>query len=290
MAYKRQWLRPLKILESYVLGALGVQGIEDGTYQLYWAVIEGNVRGRHQGKELDAAEREHLRTKKWSDDPNEHWELPADIELSVEDAERIWRSREIDPADEIAVYGMSQGSLIISAETALLNLRVQLRRLETRQRTADGSVNTYQTEFESRWEKHLHEAKTYLAHIAEPNRRDPLLDELRALEAKCTELGALSDSQQAGPAQSSLNDNRPEPAPGPRFSKAKLRKWYEQRVKDHAKDEKPPSREDDCAAALAKFRGGVPRDAVRALRRELAPVKWKKGGHPKTCGRKPGGK
>ena len=289
MAYKRQWLRPLKLLEHVIEWAPSVRGVEDAEYQLYWAVIEGNVRARLEGKDLDAATRERLRTTRWSDDPNEHWELPADIELSVEDAERIWRSHEIDPADEIAIYGMSQGSLIISAETALLNLRVLLRRLETRQRTADGSANTFRVDFESRWEKHLHEAKTYLAHMAEPNRRDPLLDELRVLEEKCTELGAMSASKWAGSAQSNLNDNRPEPAPGRRFSKAKLRKWYEQRVKDHAKDEKPPSREDDCAAARAKFGGGVPRDAVRVLRRDLAPVKWKKGGRPKTGGRKPGG-
>ncbi len=44
------------------------------------------------------------------------------------------------------------------------------------------------------------------------------------------------------------------------------------------------------AAAREEFGDGMPRDPVRALRQDLAPVEWKRGGAPKTGGRKHGGK
>ena len=78
---------------------------------------------------------------------------------------------------------------------------------------------------------------------------------------------------------------KPEPAPDRRFSEAAVRNWYEQYVKDHADDERPPSRDDDLAAVRKEYGDGVPRDTMRALRRDLAPAKWKKAGPPKTGGR-----
>jgi hypothetical protein len=86
--YKRQWLRPLKLREYYVDPF--VRDVRDAEYQLYWAVVEGNIRARHKGKTMTREEAYMLREKRWSDAEGGSYQLPADIELSVEDAERIW--------------------------------------------------------------------------------------------------------------------------------------------------------------------------------------------------------
>jgi hypothetical protein len=165
MAYKRRWLRPGKVLDYYVLEAPGVRTYKDASYQLYWAVIEGNVRARHKGNDLKLDDLDRLRAKKWSDDPDDSYALPFDIELSVEDVERIWNDDDIDPADRVAVHGMSEGQLILSTETALLNLSTLLNRLQVRRRGSEDSAAQFKAEFEQRWKRHFHEATTYIPHV-----------------------------------------------------------------------------------------------------------------------------
>ena len=186
MAYKRQWLRPSK-LHDYVVGwAPSIRTVKDAEYQLYWAVIEGRVRARHKGKNLDADMLERLRARKWSDDPNDLYGLPPDIELSVEDAEEIWGNEDVglDPADRIAIYGISQAGAVLSMETALLNLSVLLNRLNTRLRALDESAMKFKPVFEERWTKHHHEAKTYLAHMTDSERRENFSNQLAVIEAR----------------------------------------------------------------------------------------------------------
>jgi hypothetical protein len=76
----------------------------------------------------------------------------------------------------------------------------------------------------------------------------------------------------------------PEPAPEPlqpeaaaMVTKAKLEGWYIDRVKSWPADRPPPSREQDCADARARF-PKVARKRLRELRRDHAPESWHQGG------------
>jgi hypothetical protein len=86
--YTRQWLRPMKLREYYV--DLFVPNVRDAEHQLYWAVVEGNIRARHSGHLLTPEEAYALREKRWSLVEGDLYALPPDLELSVEDAKRIW--------------------------------------------------------------------------------------------------------------------------------------------------------------------------------------------------------
>jgi hypothetical protein len=96
--YARQWLRPLKLREYYIDPF--VPDVRDAEYQLYWSVVEGNVRARHKGRLLTQDEAYALREKHWSDAEDDPYALPFDIELSVEDAERVWGSSQLPPLPE----------------------------------------------------------------------------------------------------------------------------------------------------------------------------------------------
>jgi hypothetical protein len=86
--YTRQWLRPMKLRESYI--DQFVSDVRDAEYQLYWAVVDGNIRARHGGRLLTPEEAYALREKSWSSVEGDLYALPPDIELSVEDAKHIW--------------------------------------------------------------------------------------------------------------------------------------------------------------------------------------------------------
>jgi hypothetical protein len=76
----------MKLREYYV--DQFVSNVRDAEHQLYWAVVEGNIRARHSGRLLTPEEAYALREKRWS--PVDLYALPPDLELSVEDAKRIW--------------------------------------------------------------------------------------------------------------------------------------------------------------------------------------------------------
>jgi hypothetical protein len=86
--YTRQWLRPMKLREYYV--DQFVTDVRDAEYQLYWAVVDGNIRARHGGRLLTIEERYALRNTSWSSVKGDLYALPPDLELSVEDAKHIW--------------------------------------------------------------------------------------------------------------------------------------------------------------------------------------------------------
>jgi hypothetical protein len=75
----RRWLRQLKI-EEYFMDHL-FDHPNDTSCNLYWAVIEGRIRCRHNGRVLTAEEAASLRNKNWG----HRWALPSDIEISVDD-------------------------------------------------------------------------------------------------------------------------------------------------------------------------------------------------------------
>ncbi len=63
------------------------------------------------------------------------------------------------------------------------------------------------------------------------------------------------------------------------FSGGKLRKWYaEEWVPKNKADEAIPSREQELKAAKQACGDGVTRQAIRTLRKELAPESWRKRG------------
>lgn len=84
----RRWLRQLKI-EEYYMDHL-FDHPNETSYNLYWAVIEGRIRCRHNGRVLTAEEAASLRSKDWG----HRWALPPDIEISVDDVEEEFETGE----------------------------------------------------------------------------------------------------------------------------------------------------------------------------------------------------
>jgi hypothetical protein len=78
----------MKLREYYV--DQFVSNVKDAEYQLYWAVVDGNIRARHGGRLLTPEEVYALRNKSWSSVEGDLYALPPDLELSVEDAKHIW--------------------------------------------------------------------------------------------------------------------------------------------------------------------------------------------------------
>ena len=74
------------------------------------------------------------------------------------------------------------------------------------------------------------------------------------------------------------------PAPGtdqetkPVFNPARCWSWFRLRIDGWPKDKPPPSSAECLAAARAHFAGHIPRDAFRAIRREVVPPEWQKPG------------
>ncbi len=66
------------------------------------------------------------------------------------------------------------------------------------------------------------------------------------------------------------------------YSDQALRTWYKKMVAENLEAGKIPTREDDWKAAKNAVSENVPRDAVRALRNELAPKTWTAQGRRKS--------
>jgi hypothetical protein len=84
-----------------------------------------------------------------------------------------------------------------------------------------------------------------------------------------------------------VTDQFDSPSPNNRvagsFSTAKLTAWYKTWIDDNTKRGATPSITDDWAAAKAALGDDVPRDAVRAARRESAPLGWQQRGRRKSA-------
>lgn len=66
-----------------------------------------------------------------------------------------------------------------------------------------------------------------------------------------------------------------------RFAASSLRTWYRHYVEKAQRSGAMPSRDDDWAAAKAEFGTNIPREALRAIRREIAPPQWRRFGRRK---------
>ena len=80
------WLRPLKIIEYYLDWM--DPDLAETTKELYLAVINGEVRARLNGHILGPEW--FKRVSKLKNDPAYPFELPPDLELSVDDVKRNW--------------------------------------------------------------------------------------------------------------------------------------------------------------------------------------------------------
>ena len=76
----------------------------------------------------------------------------------------------------------------------------------------------------------------------------------------------------------------PKPPPVPRaVSQAKRENWYHNWIDENRRRGTIPSRDEDWAAAKREFGEAVTREAVRDLRRRLAPSDWRDQGRRKSA-------
>src|SRR5262245_12315203 len=88
-APKSEWLSPRKILEYYVQCAF--PDVAEAEKDLHIALITGEVRARFQGEIIGPELRGQIARTVYED--GNPAALPPDIQISVEDAERVWLHR-----------------------------------------------------------------------------------------------------------------------------------------------------------------------------------------------------
>lgn len=91
-------------------------------------------------------------------------------------------------------------------------------------------------------------------------------------EAWCLRHNCEGGSVVAGPHTSG---HKPELAAQPQYSEAQARRWYLARIEKWPQDQLPPSRDSDRSAARKM---GYPVSLVDELRKDLAPLTWKRRG------------
>ena len=84
-----EWLSPRKILETYVQPAFS--DFAEAEKELRIAVISGQVRARYRGETIGPEIRAQIARSVY--DSKNPAALPPDIEILVEDAERVWCRR-----------------------------------------------------------------------------------------------------------------------------------------------------------------------------------------------------
>ena len=156
--YRKKWLRSGKVLDYYIDGGPWAATFQDAEYQIYNAVMDGEIRARIDGKPFD--DFQELRKKKWSD--SSLYALPFDLELNLEDVERIWDWSKYDLADLLARRVVSPASAEMRMETNNLNLRVLLERVRVRLSAMHLAAALEETEFEKRWTGLVREQNLYI--------------------------------------------------------------------------------------------------------------------------------
>ena len=79
-----EWTSPRKVMDYYMDQSDGIEACQK---RLYLAVIKGEVRARLKGRVLGPEWLKQIAAMKFDDNP---FTLPPDLELSVEDAKRLW--------------------------------------------------------------------------------------------------------------------------------------------------------------------------------------------------------
>lgn len=122
----------------------------DGTNswrQLYRAVRDGEVRCRLNRKPIN--DPTEITESIWTE--NRWGAVGIFIEVRVEDVRRIWNRDDYDIAELVAHKLVGPDAASIMIETAIANLLVLHRRLETRLKVMPLAEALVETEFESRW-------------------------------------------------------------------------------------------------------------------------------------------
>jgi hypothetical protein len=86
------WLSATKLREYYADFLFPNDG-EDPQHEIYKGVISGAIRVRSQGRIFTKEEAAALGRRRWSDDENDPYALPADVGLSLDDALELWKDR-----------------------------------------------------------------------------------------------------------------------------------------------------------------------------------------------------
>lgn len=152
--FRNRWMRAGRAIER-ILGGPWDAGESNADYQLYHAVISGEVRARIDG--VLFTDFKYLKSRKWSND--NIWALPADLELNLDDIDRIWNWDTYDTADLIATNRIDSLTAQHQAEVALLNLDTLLKRVFARLPAISLEQALKETNFEENWEKFDREYK-----------------------------------------------------------------------------------------------------------------------------------
>jgi hypothetical protein len=172
--YQKKWLRAGKVIEYYIDGGPWARSYRDAEYQLYNAVMDGEIRVRIDGKPF--TELDELRKKKWS--PDSLYALPLDVELNLEDVQRIWDWSKYDLADMLARGLVHPVSAEMSTETGTLNLKVLLERVRVRLSAMSLTEALAETDFHKRWADLTRSLDLYFgSRLIEPARQSELLAE-----------------------------------------------------------------------------------------------------------------
>ncbi len=172
--YRKKWLRAGKVLEYYIDGGPWANSIRDAEYQLYHAVIDGEIRVQLDGKPFQYVS--ELRGKSFSDDRS--YVLPFDLELNIEDVERIWDWSKYDIADLLARNLVRPVSAEMRMETSNLNIRVLLERVRVRLAAMPLEKALEEIEFDSRWASLVREQDLLIgSNLIERDRFSELLAE-----------------------------------------------------------------------------------------------------------------
>jgi hypothetical protein len=172
--YQKKWLRAGKVMENYICGGPWANSYGDGEYQLYHAVMDGEIRARINGKAFN--DFNELRKTKWS--PDSLYALPFDLELNLEDVRRIWDWSKYDVADMLARGVVSPASAAMSAETGILNLKMLLERVRVRLTAMSLTEALTETDFSRRWADLTRSLDLYFgSRLIDPRRQTELLAE-----------------------------------------------------------------------------------------------------------------
>lgn len=119
--------------------------------QMYEAVVNGEVRCRLRGELV--SDLSVITSQKWHE--TNRYALPRNLEVHMDDVERIWDWNAWDMADVIALGRISSSMATNVIENVALNLRTLYRMLESRLRAMPLEMAMADMDFETRWEKQV---------------------------------------------------------------------------------------------------------------------------------------
>jgi hypothetical protein len=209
-----KWMRAGKAVEQLAGGPW-----ESAAYPaerlLFEAVVDGEVQAKFNNAPL--ADMTLITKQKWHE--TEKYALPFDLMVNCEDVDRKWNWLNYELADLIAFDRVSAGKATSMLETAILNLRVLLKRFHMRAKTLGPEIARSELDFNTRWANHLRECKLLLSVPGQ---------EVEALEALAGELDGLK------PIGKAVLELRSNVAQGPKKGRKEKYDWN--KVESHIRE------------------------------------------------------